>query len=179
MNCPSRTETDPTARDGWNQSPPALAAETTTREDLNGRANRREVGASDTSEIDGRDTDRRKDAANIETPDGEKGVAVQRTEIGPAATEREGNAPSGRSNRGNSRQLEMVRAFGRKLWSVLVKYSKFVGPGFMVAVAYIDPGTWRLPPLMQSNYQPPMKGCMIAIGFAMDTDMKFRRQLRN
>lgn len=27
-----------------------------------------------------------------------------------------------------------------KLKKVLVKYSKFIGPGFMVSVAYIDPG---------------------------------------
>ena len=89
MNCPSRTETDPTARDGWNQNPPALAAETTTREDLNGRANRREVDPSDTSKLDGRDTDRRKDAPNIDTTDGRTGVvALEMTESDSIAPER-------------------------------------------------------------------------------------------
>ena len=40
MNCPSRTD-DAFEHDGWNQSPPALAGDLTTREDLNGIANLR------------------------------------------------------------------------------------------------------------------------------------------
>jgi hypothetical protein len=33
------------------------------------------------------------------------------------------------------------QGFFRKLRRKVVKYTKFIGPGFMVSVAYIDPGT--------------------------------------
>jgi zinc transporter 1/2/3 len=47
MNCPSRTDEDPLSHPGWNQSPPQFAADLTTREDLNGIANARELGEAD------------------------------------------------------------------------------------------------------------------------------------
>src|SRR5438046_10004728 len=40
MNCPSRVD-ETLDRPGWNQSPPRLAAEMTTRQDLNGIAKSR------------------------------------------------------------------------------------------------------------------------------------------
>ena len=40
MNCPSRND-EPPQHEGWNQNPSALAADLTTREDLNGTVNRR------------------------------------------------------------------------------------------------------------------------------------------
>ncbi|KAL5341208.1 ZIP zinc transporter-domain-containing protein [Aspergillus crustosus] len=42
MNCPSRTD-DTLPHDGWNQNPPCLAPDLTTRQDLNGIANVREL----------------------------------------------------------------------------------------------------------------------------------------
>lgn len=41
MNCPSRTD-DTLLHDEWNQNPPLLAPDLTTRQDLNGIANARE-----------------------------------------------------------------------------------------------------------------------------------------
>lgn len=41
MNCPSRTD-DTLLHDEWNQNPPLLAPDLTTRQDLNGIANVRE-----------------------------------------------------------------------------------------------------------------------------------------
>jgi metal iron transporter len=38
MNCPSRVD-DTLAHEGWNQNPPTFAADTTTRQDLNGTSN--------------------------------------------------------------------------------------------------------------------------------------------
>ncbi|KAF8538723.1 transporter protein Smf2 [Trichophaea hybrida] len=78
MNCPSRT--DDTGREGWNQNPPSLAADTTTRQDMNGLANSRL---------------RRDDDGCI-----------------------------------------------RRLMSALTKYASFIGPGFLISVAYIDPGNY-------------------------------------
>lgn len=42
MNCPSRIDEALLLHPDWNQNPPFLAADLTTREDLNGRANERE-----------------------------------------------------------------------------------------------------------------------------------------
>lgn len=41
MNCPSRTD-DTLLHDEWNQNPPTLAPDLTTRQDLNGISNVRE-----------------------------------------------------------------------------------------------------------------------------------------
>lgn len=41
MNCPSRTD-DTLLHDDWNQNPPTLAPDLTTRQDLNGISNARE-----------------------------------------------------------------------------------------------------------------------------------------
>ena len=41
MNCPSRTD-DTLLHDEWNQNPPRLAPDLTTRQDFNGLANSRE-----------------------------------------------------------------------------------------------------------------------------------------
>ena len=42
MNCPSRTD-DSIEHPGWNQNPPSLAPDLTTRQDLNGISNAREL----------------------------------------------------------------------------------------------------------------------------------------
>lgn len=42
MNCPSRTD-DTIEHPGWNQNPPCLAPDLTTRQDLNGISNVREL----------------------------------------------------------------------------------------------------------------------------------------
>ncbi|KAK5279078.1 NRAMP-like transporter smf-3, partial [Cryomyces antarcticus] len=42
MNCPSRTDADD-GTNGWNQSPPALAADLTTRNDMDHIVNRRQL----------------------------------------------------------------------------------------------------------------------------------------
>ncbi|KAF1841570.1 Zip-domain-containing protein [Cucurbitaria berberidis CBS 394.84] len=47
MNCPSRTDEDLLLNPGWNQSPPRFAADLTTRQDLNGIANSRELRDAD------------------------------------------------------------------------------------------------------------------------------------
>ncbi len=47
MNCPSRTDDDILLNPTWNQNPPRFAADLTTRQDLNGIANARELGDAD------------------------------------------------------------------------------------------------------------------------------------
>ncbi|KAJ8111628.1 hypothetical protein OPT61_g5825 [Boeremia exigua] len=47
MNCPSRTDEDVLLNPTWNQNPPRFAADLTTRQDLNGLVNARELDDAD------------------------------------------------------------------------------------------------------------------------------------
>ena len=47
MNCPVRTDEDYLDHPEWNQNPPFLAPELTTRKDLNGTVNSREHDLND------------------------------------------------------------------------------------------------------------------------------------
>ncbi|KAF2258155.1 natural resistance-associated macrophage protein [Lojkania enalia] len=150
MNCPSRV--DPAMQDGWNQNPPALNADTTTRADLDHMANARlqrdhKIDTSDgmTNEIEPRDLHA------IEAEDGNtkikafsgRGAIVVGEGIGPSVAV--GFSSSG-ENRNTGRAANDgasgLRVRVGRAAKVVVKYSKFIGPGFMVAVAYIDPGNY-------------------------------------
>ncbi|KAK6350861.1 hypothetical protein TWF718_004043 [Orbilia javanica] len=54
MNCPAKNHDSDLKHPDWNQSPPFLAPELTTRQDLNGLANSRERGNSTDGVADGR-----------------------------------------------------------------------------------------------------------------------------
>lgn len=147
MNCPSRT--DPTSSDEHNQSPNALNADTTTRADLGIMANRRarsdhRIGchltdddiAMQQRQAHGTDRDlqskaldgfcRRSDAAR------QSAAAPYEASIELSGVVREDQEAL------RPKRMEM---FGATI-DVIRKYMKFVGPGFMVAVAYIDPGAF-------------------------------------
>ncbi|KAK6524467.1 hypothetical protein TWF281_011375 [Arthrobotrys megalospora] len=53
MNCPAKNDDSVLKHPDWNQSPPFLAPELTTRQDLNGIANSREHGNSNDGSVDG------------------------------------------------------------------------------------------------------------------------------
>lgn len=143
MNCPSRTD-DELDQPGWNQNPPAFAADLTTRQDLNGIVNSRTKLGTDYS---------LKDEPEQEVDDG-------RTKDRPPC---QNPPPTTYSNSADHAVLpksrkavgKSIRAFGarrlpawnapkllQRLGQILIKFGKFVGPGFMVAVAYIDPGNY-------------------------------------
>ena len=146
MNCPSRT--DPEFPEGYNQNPDALNADATTRADLGYVANTRarnnhRIDCHDTaddmvmpqpqtSEEDGGTESkavgglRRKSTATRSTGDATAGTAIE----SPAASSTYQNGLRPKDHRGIfSEAIRVIR-----------KYLRFVGPGFMVAVAYIDPG---------------------------------------
>lgn len=145
MNCPSRTDENEECP-GWNQSPPGLSADLTTRADLNGIANLR--------------THRDGDALSHGPPQVDDWIELNEpdipTHLSPEADQghvSEGSKassgiPTSASYRTTqSRQMHhgsgsATLAFVLKLGKTLVKFSKFIGPGFMVAVAYIDPGNY-------------------------------------
>lgn len=146
MNCPSRA--DPIYTEGWNQNPDALNADATTRADLNHMANARlqrdhcidPVNAA-TAEIEPseRHTAEGDGTIQLKTLDGHSPI--------PSGDEKRsghieeppyglGAAAGSTTNDGR----KGARALFEKAAGILRKYAKFVGPGFMVAVAYIDPG---------------------------------------
>ncbi|KAL6717556.1 NRAMP-like transporter smf-3 [Lecanora helva] len=182
MNCPSRND-DTIEHEDWNQSPAALAADLTTREDLNGTVNRRtnqDSGkqAEDTRTIpqadgafdsrfslelarrlgdEGRST-RENDQNNHISFSG--AVTSGRDRRGSKfslrfsqvfesfpklniANTRSTAVSSGESpTRGDDATQQKARNFTVAVWQVLKKFLGFIGPGFLVAVAYIDPGNY-------------------------------------
>lgn len=137
MNCPSRTD-EPPELDGWNQNPPLLAADLTTREDLNGIANSRTRRGSNARIFDDHLEDMEKFVIGEKAPAlhvGDKGVHIQEDLRASAAS------PS-LNARSISPSWNAFLGHLKRTGGVVAKYGKFIGPGFMVSVAYIDPGNY-------------------------------------
>ncbi|KAF1997406.1 natural resistance-associated macrophage protein [Amniculicola lignicola CBS 123094] len=148
MNCPSRVEPD--LLEGYNQNPSALNADATTRADLDHMANARlqrdhridpadasnsEVEPSERQITEGEDS-----TLKLKALDGEGNVVVRNDKIlSPSSSPPQG--PGGPSRALKSFRMTL-RRFSDEATRVMLKYSKFIGPGFMVAVAYIDPGNY-------------------------------------
>jgi metal iron transporter len=144
MNCPSRT--DPIFNEGYNQNPNALNADSTTRADLDHMANARlrrdhRIDPADTSttEIEPSKcniTERERHAIKLKGLDspGILGVDEGRT----AGHQSRDFVGGGRITM--KKFQARLDGIAGNISRVLRKYAKFIGPGFMVAVAYIDPG---------------------------------------
>jgi hypothetical protein len=80
--------------------------------------------------------------ADVQTFDREpeSGVPLPVTEIGTRSAGESHATPV--LNKWSNRARDGLRRSLRKAWDVLVKFSRFVGPGFLIAVAYIDPGNY-------------------------------------
>ncbi|KAF2690166.1 natural resistance-associated macrophage protein [Lentithecium fluviatile CBS 122367] len=146
MNCPSRA--DPLIPEGYNQNPNALNADATTRADMNHMASARlrsdhciDTADGPTSEIEpnGQNTiEGEGNASGLKALDGKGNVAVgEEKALGSGAA-----SPTRGSGSGAGKWRSTGRGVSQKALAVLRKYAKFVGPGFMVAVAYIDPGNY-------------------------------------
>ncbi|KAH7089857.1 natural resistance-associated macrophage protein-domain-containing protein, partial [Paraphoma chrysanthemicola] len=148
MNCPSRT--DPEFPEGYNQSPNALNADATTRADLGYVANTR---ARDDHRIANLDIDNGIELDHRPAPGEEcrketgvlgglrrRSETVRKTGVTSTGAVLTGSGVTG-SNESVSQPARPKVVF-RHLVRVLRKYAKFVGPGFMVSVAYIDPGNY-------------------------------------
>ncbi|CZR57022.1 probable manganese transport protein [Phialocephala subalpina] len=136
MNCPSRTE-EPEGT-GFNQNPSALSADLTTRNDLNGIANAREL--------------RRIPSTGVE------GVAY--IDPGNYSTD----VAAGASYRFKLLFIVLMsNLFAIFLQSLCIKLGTvsglnlaqawFVGPGFMISVAYIDPGNYSTDVAAGASYR--------------------------
>ncbi|KAI1777077.1 natural resistance-associated macrophage protein [Hypoxylon cercidicola] len=147
MNQTSRTD-EPYEGDGLNQSPNAFSNDLVTNQDLNGIANSREQRGRDARSLD---NSGQPVADNIppsveEDPDG--GAAAQNLTIpyhtigqnpGRATFHVDGGFNAAPDNDSIvSRQKSRLQEIKHTIFT----FGKFVGPGFLVAVAYIDPGNY-------------------------------------
>lgn len=143
MNCPSRPDNIEGHPD-WNQNPHALSSDLTTRADLNGIVNLREQREHESS-LD--DNDQIRDIPVNNDPDSPP-EGKERTSVKVDPTGQEINTPSPASPAfqqlplRRSTRLSSPSSVLNKVVVTLQKYVKFVGPGFLVAVAYIDPGNY-------------------------------------
>ncbi|KFY67428.1 hypothetical protein V496_01619 [Pseudogymnoascus sp. VKM F-4515 (FW-2607)] len=159
MNCPSRVD-EVLDHDGWNQNPSSLSGDTTTRADLNGIVNARD----------------RRDNQNIEPDDRGEFVADSKHDAGKFGRLREGAPGSARGkgastdagrkrpNDGYDNQASVFSnvphdhpnhcaGVAQKVWQAVLKFGGFIGPGFMIAVAYIDPGNYSTDVAAGSTYR--------------------------
>ncbi|KAI0421621.1 natural resistance-associated macrophage protein-domain-containing protein [Xylaria grammica] len=148
MNQTSRTD-EPYEGDGLNQSPNAFSNDLVTNQDLNGIANARERRGRNSRSMDNSgqpiaqdipaspdEDDRRSLHKGLARGDGQSPEKTEKsTQVneGPAASNTSAAGPP--SRRGPASLLH-------KLFHFIVTLGKFVGPGFLVAVAYIDPGNY-------------------------------------
>jgi metal iron transporter len=164
MNCPSRTD-ETMGHDGWNQSPPSLAADLTTRQDLNGIANSR--SQRDSTRIPDALGNVHEAAAGLDPdqnpPLGPTGstTAVPSSSKNPALVavkheQMRSHAGSPSNPGSDEKKKKMKKGFTnvvRRIGKILTKFSKFIGPGFMVSVAYIDPGNYSTDIAAGSRYR--------------------------
>ncbi|KAL1965037.1 hypothetical protein VTN77DRAFT_6097 [Rasamsonia byssochlamydoides] len=134
MNQTSRTD-DTLHHPGWNQNPPPLNADETTRQDLNGIANAREQ-RDHTLQVTG-PGDGSLQSGILPVPhDSSDLPASKEGSTGLVLAASAADQPPDRS-KALTIQCSVPRAL-----QPLVKFAAFVGPGFLVAVAYIDPGNY-------------------------------------
>ncbi len=139
MNCPSREEPE---GPGFNQNPSALSADLTTRNDMNGIANARvlrRIVSSEEERVIEHGADNEHERVTDKAQGKETTTAVSQPETGHVGEtsgkslfglwkrrERRGSAFGGGGGGGRG------MAWMTKSQRILKKFSKFVGPGFMV-----------------------------------------------
>lgn len=171
MNCPSRT--DEPEGTGMNQSPNSLAADLTTREDLNGMANSR-VLRRNASEIENLADDEPGDSPHEKKAPivKDEGVVSQNSEHQTAGLidvlTGSGSGGGGREG-GREKGSRMPQIFSNAR-DVVKKFGHFIGPGMMVSgkfgslqketytiqqisVAYIDPGNYSTDVAAGASYR--------------------------
>lgn len=163
MNCPSRT--GGIVEDGVNQSPPPFAPDLTTRSDFGQIANARlqrdhRVGIGEETDAEVLASQQHpkgpdKTATTTIAAAGEGGGDGEEGNAGEGHAGPERSSSSGLSER-PSRQHSRTPSFAqltRRVKNIVVKYAKFVGPGFMISVAYIDPGNYATAVAAGASYR--------------------------
>lgn len=156
MNCPSRTD-EPAEHDGWNQNPSELAADVTTRQDLNGIVNLR-TGQDSVREAEDVREDSQNDGPSdyrpIPDPDstssfrhrtGTPRFSHTLTSFPELQSANTHSSAESRNTVSFPGRIPFRKGFSNlflRIWRTLTKFCKFIGPGFMISVAYIDPGNY-------------------------------------
>ncbi|KAK7975974.1 elongation factor tu GTP binding domain-containing protein [Apiospora arundinis] len=166
MNKTSRTD-EPYEGEGHNQSPNAFSNDLTTNEDFNGIVNTRTQRDSDSRMV----SDTGQPIALAEPSASERDEMAKHNGLRKLAGRRgaTGQSPGGTvlsdprvldsSPRDNSPPSGLPVASGsgrsplQRVKHVLYTFSKFVGPGFLVSVAYIDPGNYATDIAAGSSYR--------------------------
>jgi len=160
MNCPDRPDPSALDNDGYNQSPHPLGL--ATNSDMNGLANRRPRSDHKLRHQDEDGLDERigpvSDVRNT-------GAGRARVLASQGFEDREmysmgsgwrggddAEVPSDMTTNKKGLQASLARQF-RRLKHIIVKFSKFIGPGFMIAVAYIDPGNYATDVAAGASYK--------------------------
>lgn len=169
MNCPSRT--DPELPPAWNQSPNELDGDTTTRSDLGRLASARVQHDHKVDKQDGPNVELRQiggpsdqDGARRRnfSSDGDAHSSIARPRFGgrmfgriklstvrsPRPDDDDGSRPPNHDPL-PSRWQQPFHRLRRAVW----KYIRFIGPGFMIAVAYIDPGNYATDAAAGASYR--------------------------
>ncbi|KXH60969.1 metal ion transporter metal ion transporter [Colletotrichum salicis] len=174
MNRPSRTD-EPYEGEGYNQSPNALSNDLTTNEDLNGIVNARALepgeddkglSLGDSGTGDGNIGSRSYD---VDWGKGGGGGSGPAAAAAAATTKSDGlGLPEGEEVLAtplptlHSRQLppgdrgdtpKTHRTLYGRVKDAIVKFGSFIGPGFMIAVAYIDPGNYSTDVAAGASYR--------------------------
>ncbi|KAI1387424.1 natural resistance-associated macrophage protein [Hypoxylon trugodes] len=149
MNQTSRTD-EPYEGEGLNQSPNALSNDLVTNSDLNGIANAREHRSGDSARS--MDNSGQPVAEDVppsidEDPDGgvraPANLTISARTIGQSPGTTPPSQPLGQVvHEQSSIASHKKRTPLRQVQHTLFTFCKFVGPGFLVAVAYIDPGNY-------------------------------------
>jgi len=131
MNCPSRPEPE---GPGYNQNPSSLAADLTTRQDLNGIANSRILGRMLENEIENvvnEDPDGANGGEDVEKEAVTERVVAVVDHVTELAT-RDADEGGDESGGGGDGWVSVSRKYLLKVRDMVVKFGTFVGPGFMV-----------------------------------------------
>ncbi|EFQ33905.1 metal ion transporter metal ion transporter [Colletotrichum graminicola] len=152
MNRPSRTD-EPYEGEGYNQSPNPLSNDLTTNQDLNGTVNARvlepgedgktQSGAADNAILRSHDDwggDRGAPGARDASP--AKSVGLGHPGGEEAMTALLPTLHSRRSTHGGRDESQVQMGIVGRIKSAVIKFGSFIGPGFMISVAYIDPGNY-------------------------------------
>jgi len=146
MNCPSRPDNIEGHPD-WNQNPQDLSSDLTTRADLNGIVNLREKRENDSSLAN----DQQEQINVVPADNTESPLAGSKTPPNVKVDPMKHEYATTETPATSAFQPQSARPFPKSGKPILVlnkvittfqKYLKFVGPGFLIAVAYIDPGNY-------------------------------------
>ena len=147
MNCPSRV--DPEALpNGWNQNPDLFAAQLNS--DTNATSNRvrqRHHKIDPTAQLETATIEttqaveeRDKETRSSDGGEGCHGRVAETKEDNDSGVMMVNESDRFGISQDQRRLKEPPRGALVKTWHALRKYIRFVGPGWMVSVAYIDPG---------------------------------------